>query len=74
MICNSSDQDQQLLVLQVFGHIALQNEGKKMLFQNNIIHSFSYLGKYLLLNICPFLLVESVFLGISKVIYLKYVL
>ena len=39
MISDSSDQDQQLLALEVFGHISLRNEGKKMLLQNNAVHN-----------------------------------
>ena len=38
MLNDSSDQDQQLLALEVFGHIALRNEGKKVLIQNNSVH------------------------------------
>ena len=42
MLSESSDQDQQLLALEVFGHITLRNEGKKMLIQNNTVHTPVY--------------------------------
>ena len=42
MLNEFSDQDQQLLALEVFGHIALRNEGKKMLIQNNSVHKPVY--------------------------------
>jgi len=42
MLSESSDQDQQLLALEVFGHITLRNEGKKMLIQNSSVHTPVY--------------------------------
>ena len=38
MLNNSQEQEGQLLALEVFGHIALRNEGKKMLLENNRVH------------------------------------
>ena len=38
MLNNSQEQEGQLLALEVFGHIALKNEGKKMLLENNRVH------------------------------------